>query len=305
MTEIAPYFAFKVIRAMTKTCAAHDIGLDGFGFVSLVAMQWDAIRYNRPVSYHLSALFDLLAITSKDSFYRLEKRCIAAGWLKKKNQGTRKPVLYWVEIPARFGEVPDTPSEDGQTNDRTNPRTNPGLITRPIPDSYPDSNRTHNQTPSSSSLSLNPIPSPDETAGADKPIGDPNQSIDPEQAWQMERLEPWARALKPILGNKLGPSTWESWKRLVVRFTASRVVLVLEAMDADQRWPDQTEIELKSSISDQPATVSKAAVRARELVAKHGLQQVQKLTGIPLETELIAVEALTENPSLAELIEAA
>lgn len=159
---------------MTKTCAAHDIGMDGFGFVAMVAMQWDAIRYNRPVSYHIGALMMLLGIISKDSFYRIEKRCIASGWLKKRNQGTRKTVLYWVEIPERFGEIPDTPTEDGDLishENVTNGHANPGLMAIPIPDQSQYLNRTHNSTPStsSSSLSLNPIPVPSDEAGGAEP----------------------------------------------------------------------------------------------------------------------------------------
>src|SRR3954471_3459226 len=99
MTIAAPFTAHRVIRAMTKTCAAHEIGLDGFALVALVGHQWDSIRYRRPVQYRIATLMGLMALTSKQSFYRIEDRCLKAGWLKKKNQGTRRPVLYWVAIP--------------------------------------------------------------------------------------------------------------------------------------------------------------------------------------------------------------
>ncbi len=178
-----PYFkpgaftAHKVIRAMTKTCATHEIGADGFALVALIAHQWDAIRYRAPVSYHLGTLMHLLGITSKHSLYRIERRCIEAGWLLKKNQGTRMPVLYTVEIPDEFRDVEDGATEDGpETSDETptNPDTNPSTNSAPNVDTNSDTHSdTHpapkatlirhpngTQTDTPISLSLFPLPLP-------------------------------------------------------------------------------------------------------------------------------------------------
>lgn len=44
----APFHAQRVIRAMTKTAAAQEIGTAGFALVALVACQEDAKRYAAP-----------------------------------------------------------------------------------------------------------------------------------------------------------------------------------------------------------------------------------------------------------------
>jgi hypothetical protein len=129
MTTPEPFFAHRVIRAMTKSCASHDIGLDGFALVAVIAMQWDVIRYRRPVTYHHSVLSNLLN-TPRTTLQRIEQKCIAAGWLTKTNQGTRKPCAYTVSIPSTAVELPDTPTDDGDEvglNNGPNSGLNSGL----------------------------------------------------------------------------------------------------------------------------------------------------------------------------------
>lgn len=48
----SPFFAARVIRLMTKTAAAQEIGTSAFALVCIVGMQEDtkAVRYGRPSS---------------------------------------------------------------------------------------------------------------------------------------------------------------------------------------------------------------------------------------------------------------
>lgn len=307
----APFFAHRVIRAMTKVCATHEVGLDGLGFIAVIALQWDTIRYNRPVSYHISVLMNILDIKSKDSFYRIEKRCLASGWLKKRNQGTRKAVLYWVDIPERFGEIPDTPTEDGddataetRTNSRTNGHTNPGLITVPKPDSYPDLNRTHNSTPSSSSLSLIPVPVPvavpgDETGGADP---------DPEPPKIEDRV-----LIRPL-------APWVNWNRAdpddkadqiaelagYVREHGAQVIMAAaqrgKAELGRKVYPNEIEGYLIARIEVVPQGQSETETRAKVLLAKLGLSRVEQLAKLKFSSEAEAIECLSLSREIADQV---
>lgn len=121
------HFAHYVVRMMTKAIATHTIGMDGFAMVCIVGHQWDTIRYSRPVSYSNAVLMHLLGLNSKCTLYRIERKCIAAGWLKKHSLGKRKNPVYWVDLPDHARLLPDTVTDDFEGDDDTKDDTQTGL----------------------------------------------------------------------------------------------------------------------------------------------------------------------------------
>lgn len=180
-----------------------------------------------------------------------------------------------------------------------------GLSQRSVTDSKLREERGERTEERGQGRSTTPVTDPaDEAGGTEQPVTPPQ--ADPEQAWRMERLQPWAKALHPILGSKLGPKTWPAWKRLVERFTLERVAPATEAQEPGQRWPAEVETLLLAqqlTPGRGAPTPPPARARAAALVRQHGLARIQELTGVPLRSETEAVEALTENPTLADVVE--
>jgi hypothetical protein len=84
------------------------------------------------------------------------------------------------------------------------------------------------------------------------PSQKPPRPLDPEQAWRLERLEPWARALVPVVGTKLGKSTWPQYRRLVEVYGLAAVLAAAEATPSTERWADKIEARLAPVEVDGP-----------------------------------------------------
>ena len=110
-----PFFAQRVIRAMTKTAAAQEIGATGFALVSLVAAQEDAKRYTGPVTYYNGQLSALLGIRKWETLDATRARVVAAGWLHydAPPAGSRTvPGAYWTLIPIGMDSLNDSPCDE-------------------------------------------------------------------------------------------------------------------------------------------------------------------------------------------------
>ena len=240
---------------MTKTCATHEIGLDGFAFVALVAHQWDAIRYQYPPAYHLPNLMSLLSVAHKTAFYRLERKCLAAGWLKKEIRGRKKPSAYWVEIPERFEDTTDGPTED---SDRVSPSVSQSVssdvsqcVSEPVYRSV-SSDVPKVCPPSSLSLSL-PLSRENAREGAGLSPGQPIEGTpDPGMTQCPADLSPSLREVWGELARDHGPTiatrARDACKRMFGAVTEKRMRETLVAAHKRgctdrpaEQWPDFTQ----------------------------------------------------------------
>lgn len=276
------HFAHRVVRAMTKSCAAHQIGMDGFALVALIAHQWDTVRYARPVTYRIAHLMNLAGIGSVQTFYRIERKCIAAGWLQKHSLGARQAPAYWVTIPGHASELPDTVTDDhddidgnengSQTGMKTGMKT--GIETVVKRELKQQSNGNRNGNPSS--LSQDPIPLPGERAPVEidpDPLGTIPLAQSPtappprndEDLWRFEvAAMSWARALVKV-GAKLGSRNWRPWMALVDQYGIDAVTAAAKGVPAEERWPDRTETALGKSRGQLPIAEA-LAVSGRKAV---------------------------------------
>lgn len=174
------HFAHYVVRMMTKAVASHDIGLDGFALVSMVGHQWDTIRYSRPVSYSNAVLMNLLGINSKNTLYRMERKCIAAGWLKKHSLGKRKNPVYWVDLPDHAKLLPDTVTDEYEGDDGTNNDTQTGLEGPENPIGAAGCTQRGTKTglePALKRDSINPLPLPSPSPNFSRQGNDQNSDL--------------------------------------------------------------------------------------------------------------------------------
>jgi len=111
----SPFFAARVIRLMTKTAAAQEIGTSAFALVCIVGMQEDtkAVRYSRPVTYFNDQLMSLLGVNSRAALERARSKAVQAGWLNYIPGGKGRPGKYWIGIPQHLEAIPDSACDEG------------------------------------------------------------------------------------------------------------------------------------------------------------------------------------------------
>lgn len=97
-----PWFAHKVVRLMIRTCAAQEIGTNGFLLVTVIAHTEDAKRYSDAVTFWNDQLMSILAFASWGQLDRARKRAVDAGWLHYEPGGKGRVGKYWTTIPDRF-----------------------------------------------------------------------------------------------------------------------------------------------------------------------------------------------------------
>ena len=193
------HWAHKLVRLMLRSCAAQDIGADGFTLVTAIAHTEDAKRYCGAVTFWNEQLMPLLGFNSWGQLDRARTKAVEAGWLHYECGGKRKVGRYWTTIPAGLTDTTDSDTscdyhdsiakngdkaeiEAGQNRDRTG-----GEVVI-----EPGENRGRSGEHSSLALSLSPSPSDSdsdsdtEANGREKPkahtaaersaIGDPHRS---------------------------------------------------------------------------------------------------------------------------------
>ncbi len=258
----ASFTAHRVIRVMTKVCAAREIGLDGFALVSLIGHQWDAVRYRRPVAYHLADLMNLCGVKHKTAFYRIERRALAAGWLMKKIRGRRQPSVYWVAIPSQYADVEDTATVDEDDEHAAD-------VSQSVSQSV---STTVHQSVSQSVSPFIPSPLPLPSPGPVEPGADvfdtttpqaPPEAIAAETRWRYERLKPWVEQIATVVGTMIHARNWPAWARLVdeKHWTLEQVIAAADGLPAVKRWPDQVE----TALADVPRRGAVVAMTARTL----------------------------------------
>jgi hypothetical protein len=92
------------------------------------------------------------------------------------------------------------------------------------------------------------------------PPAQPPEDASDEDRWPYVQREPWTKALKAIVGNKIGKTNWRAWLRLTdaQHWTLEQVVDCCEALPPDARWPDSVEVELQANCAKRLPTAAAA-----------------------------------------------
>lgn len=103
------HFGIRVCRLLHKTCAAQEIGPIGTLLVTFVALQEDACRYKKPVTFYDGQLMPILGATSQATITAARKKAVEAGWLVYIRGWKGKASTYWVAIPTGANGLEDAP----------------------------------------------------------------------------------------------------------------------------------------------------------------------------------------------------
>ena len=106
--ERESYFAHKFVRLLMRTCAAMEIGTDGFCLLTIIAHTEDAAHYSGPVRFWNDQLISVTGLNSWDRLNRARKKAIAAKWLHYEPGGKGKVGQYWVIVPEQYEGLPDS-----------------------------------------------------------------------------------------------------------------------------------------------------------------------------------------------------
>lgn len=157
------FFAHEVVRLMTRTCAAQEIGADGFMLVTVIAHTEDAKRYTAPVTFWNDQLMSILAF-SYDKLNRARAKAIRAGWLSYERGGKGKVGRYWVDKPPQFTGLDDVAVDDDTAfsiRTSTEENTNETIcVCTSTERSFGEALEKLGTSSNHSSLSLKPTPKP-------------------------------------------------------------------------------------------------------------------------------------------------
>ncbi len=101
------YFAHKFVRILMRTCAAMEIGTDGFCLLTIVAHTEDAAHYSGPVRFWNDQLISVTGLNTWNRLDRARSKAVDAGWLHYEPGGKGKVGRYWVTIPGQYEGLPD------------------------------------------------------------------------------------------------------------------------------------------------------------------------------------------------------
>jgi hypothetical protein len=105
------HFAHRLIRLMIRTCAAQEIGTEGFMLVCIIAHTEDAKHYAAPVTFWNDQLLSVCGFASWGKLDRARKKAKSAGWLHYEEGGKGKVGRYWATVPKAFRDQPDNSAE--------------------------------------------------------------------------------------------------------------------------------------------------------------------------------------------------
>jgi len=111
-----PYFANRFVRLLTKTAAAQELGPDACWLLTIIVHLEDTKRYTAPVTFYNEQLMPLLGIGGKTRLVSARSRAVESGWLVYLPGGKHKPGRYWVLVPERYADLPDTATDESAEN---------------------------------------------------------------------------------------------------------------------------------------------------------------------------------------------
>lgn len=106
------FFAHKVVRLMTRVCAAQEIGAESAWLVTVIAHQEDAKQYRAAPTFWNPQLIPLVGCKSYSAMNRARKKAIEAGWLHYEPGSKGKVGRYWVTIPEHYLHLAASPVDE-------------------------------------------------------------------------------------------------------------------------------------------------------------------------------------------------
>lgn len=114
------FWAMQYIRAMTKTCAANEVGSLGAFLCSVIATTEDASGYRRAVTYWDGQLLPITGAKNEKAMALARTNCVKAGWLHYEPGTKARPGKYWTTMPLHAVGIDDHPTDEGeQTGSQT------------------------------------------------------------------------------------------------------------------------------------------------------------------------------------------
>lgn len=269
------FYAHSYIRLMAHHRAVDSIGQTGVLLCTFVAMQEDAIRYARAVTFWNNDLQAQVGIKRWESFNKARDAAVREGWLIFTNQGNRKPGLYETAIPEGCELPPNSeaPTNDYDTGykagymDGCNTYAIGYITSDMTSDDASDIYGYNDRYPSYLNLDLslnlarieecaqervdegeseNPFTS-EAIEAAQQPSEQPKSD---DEAWRYEiGRQPWAQTIKGA-GGKIGPGNWRQWETLWKDHGLDRVISAIKATKPADRWPDHVEQSITTHKTD-------------------------------------------------------
>ena len=119
------FWAMQYIRAMTKTCAANEVGSLGAFLCSVIATTEDASGYRRAVTYWDGQLLPITGAKNEKAMALARANCVKAGWLHYEPGAKARPGKYWTTMPLHAVGIDDHPTDEGeQTGSQTDHKRN-------------------------------------------------------------------------------------------------------------------------------------------------------------------------------------
>ena len=108
------FWAMQYIRAMTKTCAANEVGSLGAFLCSVIATTEDASGYRRAVTYWDGQLLPITGAKNEKAMALARTNCVKAGWLHYEPGAKARPGKYWTTMPLHAVGIDDHPTDEGE-----------------------------------------------------------------------------------------------------------------------------------------------------------------------------------------------
>lgn len=203
------HFAHKLVRLMLHSCAAQEIGPDGFLVVTAIAHAEDAKRYSGAVTYWNDQLIPILGFGSWGQLDRARKKAIAGGWLHYEEGGKGKVGKYWTTVPAHLLDAPDVSTESDHHVCLANSGEDSVKETgdkRETNVRQPGDNR--GTSGEHSTLALIPVPSPTDKELASRHVASWVRPANCREQRHTDALVLWQMARKDKHGSFLSEPSW-------------------------------------------------------------------------------------------------
>jgi len=92
---------------------ANEHGPAAAYLLCVIALQEDAIHYQRPVAYWDEQLMPIVGVRSRYTLCRIRRALVEAGWLHYIPGNRGRPARYWVTIPPAAAQFDDSAIDAG------------------------------------------------------------------------------------------------------------------------------------------------------------------------------------------------
>lgn len=122
------YFSQKVIRLLTKTASALELGPSVCWMLSVIVSQEDAIYYREPAKFYYGQLMPLCGFNSPKQLRAAIQRAIDFGWLCYTPGAKGRPCYFSVCIPEKYAKVEPTGCDESEFTSESEAKTETNVI---------------------------------------------------------------------------------------------------------------------------------------------------------------------------------